>query len=155
MAHGYRFPYLVWSGHRNWNSASRGSEFSVFLYDDEADDPDQDAWMDAIDTEPTDGNYTRQSFTWGGHSVDSYSTEVGVYFGDVTYDITNTTGEVDSFGLVATLEYFNGMGRDSTYSPGDMVDVFIGSGPLEERVDLSKHSGNWTVEAGATLTAMY
>lgn len=155
MAHGYRFPYLVWLGHRAWNNASRTDPFEVFVYNDDEDDPDDRAWMDEINTEPDDGNYSRATVNFGANNVASYNKEVGIEFGDVLFDITNTTGRVDSFGIAAELEYFSGMGRDNTYSPGEMVEVFVGSGPLEEPIVLDDYSGDWTVETGTSLAPLY
>lgn len=88
---------------------SREGSIEVLLYLDNSDiDGDGtnegDALTDASDigditTEPSDGNYTRQSL-----SLDTTDLDLTVSGGDilltglVTFDVTNTTGSVDAWG---------------------------------------------------------
>lgn len=98
-----------------------GEEFVVkFLFTDEVTRPatmdvglyldSTDALNDASDstditTEPGDGNYGRQSVTLGDTTDMTTVQENGdwrIDINDQEFDVTNTTGEVDSYFLVIT-----------------------------------------------------
>lgn len=155
MTYGYKQPFLVWLGQRAWTQADRGASFEIFLYSDDEDDPGEGAWMDSITTEPSAGNYTRASVDFGGFETYIYKKEVGTEFGEVSFDLSGESRDVDSYGIVAPLEYFSGMGRESVHTEGDLVDVFVASAPLDQTVDLSHHSGEYSMDVGAALVPMY
>lgn len=76
---------------------TRDTTIEVLLYDDSTDQISDSDDVTAVTTEPTDGNYTRQTFTLD--STDVTITQVG---GDiraeatVTFDVDGTTGSVDA-----------------------------------------------------------
>lgn len=76
---------------------TRDATLEVLLYDDSTDTITDSDDVAAVTTEPTDGNYTRQSIT-----LDSSSVTITQEGGDiraegvVTFDVTDTTGTVDS-----------------------------------------------------------
>ena len=87
------------------DTITRETTVEVLLYDD-----DTDALTDADDvgditTEPTDGNYTRQTFT-----LDSPDVELSVVDGQllaeatVTFDLADTTGTVNASGTVVDFQ---------------------------------------------------
>jgi len=83
----------------------RNTTVSVLLYNDSTNalaDADDIA---AITTEPTDGNYARQTL-----SLDATDLSLSVSGGNVqasgtvTFDVTNTTGTVDAYAVVVNYQ---------------------------------------------------
>jgi hypothetical protein len=101
----------------------------VGLYNDSTDSIGDSDDVGAITTEPSDGNYTRQtgetlsaadiSGDWG---VDNDNT--------VSFDVTNTTGTVDSYFFVANFQ------ADDT-GDGSANDHLVVTGSLSQSYDLS------------------
>lgn len=118
-----------WAQKYSWRQdlISRGASVDVLLYLDDSDiDGDGvnegDQLIDASDvgditTEPSDGNYVRQSV-----SLDSADVSLSVVNGDVeaeftvTFDTTNTTGHIDAHAVVADFQ-------------SDIVNAESGSNP--------------------------
>ena len=79
------------------DTITRDATVEVLLYDDSVDALDDTSDVGDITTEPTDGNYARQTFTLDGSDV-----ELSVVDGQlraeatVTFDVTDTTGTVDA-----------------------------------------------------------
>ena len=102
----------------------------VGLYNDSTDSITDTDDVGAITTEPSDGNYTRQagedvsasdiSGDWG---IDNDTT--------ITFDVTNTTGTVDSYFFVANF--------DSTDAGdgGTASDHLVLTGSLSQSYELS------------------
>lgn len=164
MAWGYRQDYLIWLAERAWRDASRdGDYFEVFLYDDAEDDPGYEATIDDITSEPDDGDYEREQFPWGSGFVEvdeDAQTEVNAEFGDAEFDLTDTTGTVDSIGIVASLQYFPPMNIDEPddYEAGEneevFVDILVSTAPLDDSYDLDEYTDTWEMAVGATLKPM-
>jgi hypothetical protein len=84
---------------------SRDASVEVLLYDDSTDSLDDSSDVGDITTEPTDGNYARQTFT-----LDSTDVTLSVEGGniraeaDVTFDVDGTTGSVDATACVVDFQ---------------------------------------------------
>jgi hypothetical protein len=84
---------------------TRDTTLEVLLYNDGTDSLTDASDVGDITTEPTDGNYTRQTFT-----LDSSDVTLSVVSGDlraeatVTFDVTNTTGTVDATAVVVDFQ---------------------------------------------------
>ena len=84
---------------------TRDTTVEVLLYDDSTDNLTDEDDVDDITTEPTDGNYTRQTFTLDGSDV-----TLSVADGDmraeatVTFDVDGTTGTVDASACVVSFQ---------------------------------------------------
>lgn len=84
---------------------TRDTGFDVLLYNDTSDSLSDASDIGDVTTEPTDGNYTRQTLT-----LDSANFTLSVESGDlraegtVTFDVTNTTGTVDAWGAVVDFQ---------------------------------------------------
>lgn len=84
---------------------TRDTTIEVLLYDDAADGLTDSSDVGDITTEPTDGNYARQTFTLD--SADVTLTQEG---GDlrasatVTFDVDGTTGTVDASACVVDFQ---------------------------------------------------
>ena len=83
----------------------RNTTVEVLLYDDSEDNLDDTSDVGDITTEPTDGNYTRQTF-----ELDSEDVELSVVDDQlraettVTFDVTDTTGTVDASQTIVEFE---------------------------------------------------
>jgi len=114
-----------WMITNNLNTVS----VDVGLYNDSTDAiADADDVAD-ITTEPSDGNYTRQSNEavsasdiGGNWGIDNDNT--------VTFDVTNTTGTVDSYFFVANFQ-----AQDT--GDGSATDHLVLTGSLSQSYDLS------------------
>jgi len=76
---------------------TRGTTVEVLLYDDATDSITDSDDVGAVTTEPTDGNYTRQTFTLDSTDV-TLTQEAGDLRAEavVTFDVDGTTGTVDA-----------------------------------------------------------
>ena len=83
------------------DTITRDTSLEVLLYDDSTDSITDSDDIGAITTELSDGNYTRQTV-----NLDSSDVSLSVSSGNiraeavVTFDLTNTTGTFDAFGIV-------------------------------------------------------
>lgn len=101
----------------------------VGLYNDSTDSIGDTDDLAAITTEPSDGNYTRQ--TGEAVSASDISGNWGIDNDNiVTFDVTNTTGTVDSYFFVANFQA-NDTGDGST------TDHLVLTGSLSQSYDLS------------------
>lgn len=84
---------------------SRDSTIEVLLYDDSTDALSDSSDVGDITTEPTDGNYTRQSLTLDSSDV-SLSVSSGEIRaeGTVTFDVDGTTGTVDASAVLVDFQ---------------------------------------------------
>lgn len=84
---------------------TRDTTVEILLYDDSTDALDDASDVGDITTEPTDGNYTRETLT-----LDSSDVSFSVVDGDLraeamlSFDVTDTTGTVDAWGAVVDFQ---------------------------------------------------
>ena len=87
------------------DTITRSGTIDVLLFDDSTDMTSDTSDIGDITTEPTDGNYVRQTVT-----LDSTDITLSVVSGDlraeatVTFDLTDTTGTADAWGVVDTFQ---------------------------------------------------
>jgi hypothetical protein len=106
-----------------------GAAISVGLFDDTTDTiSDGDNDPSSVTTEPSNGNYTKQSHTIVGGDIARYGGDWGIQF-DVTFDVTNTTGTVDAVFLIINFQP-DGEGAAS--------DRLVGTADLSQSRDLSQ-----------------
>lgn len=107
---------------------SRDTGIDVLLYNDSTDSLDDTSDLADISTEPNDGNYTRQTLT-----LDSTDLSLQVASGDirvtgsVTFDVLNTTGSVDAWGVVVDVES-DIVGSDTAQNPHLLASATFGTG---------------------------
>lgn len=114
----------------------------VGVYDDASAGATGDAVSDTDDipltTEPTDGNYVRQTVAM---SADDLSGNWGVDTDtDAVFDMTNTTGPVDSWMAVANFQAVD-------TADGAVTDHLVCTGALSQEYDLSNLT-QLTITAG-------
>ena len=106
-----------------------GATLTIGLYNDSTDTIADGDDLAAITTEPSDGNYVRQSITvetvnsggnWTARNTSSFS-----------FDTTNTTGTVDSYFVVANFQ-------STEAGDGSATDHLIATGALSQSRDLSQ-----------------
>jgi len=105
------------------DTITRNTTVEVLLYDDATDGITDSDDVGNITTELSDGNYTRQTVTLDSSDI-SLSTASGDLRAEavVTFDLTNTTGTFDAFGLVNTFQ------SDIVLSEGSANPHLIGTG---------------------------
>jgi hypothetical protein len=105
-----------------------GASVSILVYNDATDDPGDADDLSAITTEPSDGNYSRQSatLTFAVKSSDG----AAVTSAQVSFDMTDTTASVDSYGIVANFE-------STTAGDSGAQDHLVATGALSQTYDLS------------------
>lgn len=118
---------------------TRDTTLEVLLYDDGVDTLDDTSDVADITTEPSDGNYARQTVTLDGTDV-SLSVQNGELRAryEVTFDVTNTTGTIDSVGVV------NDFTSDVVNSETAANTHLIYTGTIGS-ADLANYTGNFTV----------
>ena len=110
------------------SQALEGASVNIGLYDDSTDAISETDDIGAITTEPSDGNYARQAATL---TLTDDGDWAAVTDADVVYDVTNTTGTVDSYFITATFT------ASDTEDSSD-TEHLIGTGALEKERDLSQ-----------------
>lgn len=105
-----------------------GASVSILLYDDSTDNIGDTDDLSAITTEPSDGNYSRQSATLTFAVKDSDG--AAVTSAQVSFDVTDTTGDVDSYGIVANFQ-------SSTAGDSSAQDHLVATGALSQTYSLS------------------
>jgi len=105
-----------------------GASVTILLYDDSTDSIGEADDLDAITTEPTDGNYSRQSatLTFAVKSDDG----AAVSDAQVSFDVADTTGNVDSYAIIVNFQ-------SSTAGDESAQDHLVGAGALSQSYDLS------------------
>ncbi len=87
------------------DTVTRDTTIEVLVFNDSTDATDDTSDVGDITTEPTDGNYTRQTF-----DLDSADVTLSIEAGDlrataeVTFDVDGTTGTVDASGCVVDFQ---------------------------------------------------
>jgi len=87
------------------DTITRDDTIEVLLYDDSTDALTDSSDVGDITTEPTDGDYARQTFTLDDTDV-TLSEEAGQIRAEatVTFDVTDTTGTVDATQTVVDFQ---------------------------------------------------
>jgi len=87
------------------DTITREDTIEVLLYDDSTDELTDSSDVGDITTEPTDGDYARQTFTLDDTDV-TLSEEDGQIRAEatVTFDVTDTTGTVDATQTVVDFQ---------------------------------------------------
>lgn len=105
---GYHDTGEEWAQKRTYRQDLLGSgaaSIDLLLYEDATDQLSDADDIGSIGTEPTDGNYARQTV-----SLDSAEVSLSVQNGDlvasgvVSFDTTDTTGTVDAYASVVTFQ---------------------------------------------------
>ena len=79
------------------DTITRDDTIEVLLYDDSVDELDDTSDVGDITTEPTDGDYARQTFTLDDPDVDLSFVDGQLRAeATVTFNVSGTTGEVDA-----------------------------------------------------------
>lgn len=102
----------------------------VGLYDDSVDGITDADDLGAITTEPGDGNYARQATE--GVTAENIGGDWGIDNDTViTFDVTNTSGTVDSYFFVANFD------SAEAGDAGTATDHLVVTGSLSQSYDLS------------------
>jgi hypothetical protein len=114
--------------------STRDADIEVLLYDDATDALTDASDVGDVTTEPTDGNYTRKTLTLDGANLtlEVASGDVRVT-GTVTFDVTDTTGTVDAWATVVSLQ------SDVVNSEGSLNPHLLASASFGS-TDLSNYS---------------
>jgi len=96
-----------WAQKSAWRQdlITRDTTVEVLVFDDATDTTSDTSDVGDITTEPTDGNYTRQTVT-----LDSADVTLSIDAGDlrasatVTFDMDGTTGTADAWGAVVDFQ---------------------------------------------------
>lgn len=115
-----------WTVKNNLDTAT----VAVGLYNDSADAISDTDDVAAITSEPSDGNYVRQT------AVNVSASDIGGDWGidndnTITFDMTDTTGTVDSYFFVVNFD------ADDTNDGGTATDHLVLTGALSQSYDLS------------------
>lgn len=127
--------------------ATKPASFSVGLYNDATDaiaEGDGDPAV-AITTEPGDGNYGRITRNFG--ATDQSTIQVGgdwaTDIADLVFDVTNTTGTVDSWFIVVNVQLAGDAGA---------VDHIVATGSLGGSYDMAAYTEFTVNDAGISLS---
>lgn len=133
--------------------ATKPSNLTVGLYDDSTDSltdsADYDGSSGDITTEPSDGNYTPQTISFdstGFSASDSSGDWIADNDSTVTFDVTNTTGTVDSYFVLVNFD------SDDAGDGGTATDHLFWTGDLEQSRDLSQIDQLDVNTVGVSLT---
>jgi len=111
-------------------TALAGVSLTVGLYNDSTDAVSDTDDISDLTSEPSDGNYARQSDTFNLSDNGSGNWQLD-NDNQLTFDVTNTTGTVDSYFIVANFQ------ADDT-GDGSATDHMIATGSLSQSRDLSQ-----------------
>jgi len=117
----------------------RNTSVRVLLYDDDVDELDDTSDVGDITTEPTDGNYERQSIDLDSDDF-SLTIEDGLLRveGDVTFDVDGTTGTINATAVVS--DFQSTVVNDETEAEEHLLyssTIDIGSQDLEAFTSLT------------------
>ena len=103
--------------------------FNILLFNDATDAASDTTDLANLSTEPSDGNYVRQTATFvaaneGGNWQSANDAEV-------SFDVTNTTGTVDAYAIVANF-------TSTEAGDGTATDHVILTGTMSQSRDLSQ-----------------
>ena len=106
---------------------TRGASVDVLLFDDSTDSLTDSSDVGDITTEPTSGNYARESLSLDGSdlSLDVTGGNVRVQ-GGVSFDVTDTTATIDAYAIIVNFQ------SDVVNSEGSQNDHLLFSATLDE-----------------------
>ncbi len=109
------------------------TQVEVGLYNSATDTLGDTSDVGAITSEPADGNYVRQTFSFGNTDFSALldSGDVTAFLANHSFDVTDTTGTVDSYFIVVSFQ------STVVNSEGAQNDHLLGFGDLEQSYDLS------------------
>jgi len=105
---------------------TRDTTIEVLLFDDSTDTLTDSSDIGDITTEPTDGNYARQTINLDGSDVTLSQNSGDIRAtATVTFDVTNTTGTVDAAATVVDFQ------SDIVNAEGSANPHLLDSGTLD------------------------
>jgi hypothetical protein len=125
---------------------TRDTTLEILLYDDSSDSLSDSSDIGDVTTEPTSGNYARQTV-----NLDSSDLSISLTNGDirlqgtVTFDVTNTTESIDAFGGVISFQ------SDIVNAEGSQNAHLIFTADIGTS-NLSNFTGNFEVQVNIDLT---
>ena len=117
------------TGEEYYQDKLDGETFDIGLYEDSTDNLQDADDVASITTEPSDGNYTRQAGVSFG-SADSSGDWTLTNDAQVSFDVTNTTGDVDSYFIVVNFD------SDDAGDGGTAQDHLLATGALSQNYAL-------------------
>lgn len=105
------------------------SSIDVGLYDDSTDSLTESNDIGDITTEPSDGNYSRQTINLDDSNditIAQVNGDIDISY-DVTFDVTDTTGTVDSVFVVVNFQS-DVVNSESSQNDHLLVSAALGSG---------------------------
>jgi hypothetical protein len=129
--------------------ATKPANVDVGLYNDSTDTLADSDDIGAITTEPSGGNYVRQSVSFDGtgfNTSDSGGDWQATNANTVTFDVTNTSATVDSYFVLVNFD------SDDAGDAGTAADHLFWTGDLEQSRDLSQIDTLDVNNIGVSLT---
>ena len=118
------------TGEEYYQDELSGEQFDVGLFDDSTDNLVDSSDVADITTEPSDGNYTRQTgITFS--SADENGDWTLTNDSQVSFDVTDTTGDVDSYFIVVNFD------SDDASDGGTPTDHLLATGSLSQSYALN------------------
>lgn len=118
------------TGEEYYQDELSGEQFDVGLFDDSTDNLVDSSDVADITTEPSDGNYTRQTgITFS--SADENGDWTLTNDSQVSFDVTDTTGDVDSYFIVVNFD------SDDAGDGGTPADHLLATGSLSQSYALN------------------
>ena len=118
------------TGEEYYQDELSGEQFDVGLFDDSTDSLVDSSDVADITTEPSDGNYTRQTgITFS--SADENGDWTLTNDSQVSFDVTDTTGDVDSYFIVVNFD------SDDAGDVGTPADHLLATGSLSQSYALN------------------
>src|SRR6056297_3168241 len=118
------------TGEEYYQDELSGEQFDVGLFDDSTDNLVDSSDVSDITTEPSDGNYTRQTgITFS--SADENGDWTLTNDSQVSFDVTDTTGDVDSYFIVVNFD------SDDAGDSGTPADHLLATGSLSQSYALN------------------
>lgn len=110
---------------------TKPTSLKVGLFDDSTDTLADSDDYGAITTEPTDGNYAQQTISFDGTGFSTAQPQgAGTAWQadsdvDIQFDVTNTTGSVDSYYVVVNYDASgDGTANDHLFWTGDLSQTY-------------------------------
>jgi len=125
------------------NDITRPPSVDILLYNDSTDSIIDGDNLTDVSTEPGGTSYSRQSVNLDGNAVtiqENVNGNVEFVFDNVTFDVSDSTNTVDSYGIVANFDA-------TLLSEGVNGDNLIATGALDTSQDLSNNNSSLIVES--------
>lgn len=118
------------TGEEYYQDKLSGETFTIGLFNDSTDDLSDSSDLDAITTEPSNGNYSQQTSVTFSSSDDSGDWAL-TNDAEVSFDMTDTTGTVDAYFIIVNFD------SDDAGDGGTAQDHLFATGSLSQSYDLS------------------